>query len=179
MYYVFIIGTAAGTVDVGFDTDSSATNLLADATGYTFYRIVRDNFAVFTNSSSNILSFSVVGNQVRYLSTILDVNDLTITNDTYETGTITAPPNSIALLMVTGQASAASVNAGITITLKNPTTTEAKAVIQSVAPTVIRIAGPAEFPVNASRQLQYKAQLYVGDTINYVGINTGGYFLQG
>lgn len=38
-YYVFIIGNkTTGAIDAGFDTSSTAVNLLADASGYTHYR---------------------------------------------------------------------------------------------------------------------------------------------
>uniref|UniRef100_A0A6H1ZVI5 Uncharacterized protein n=1 Tax=viral metagenome TaxID=1070528 RepID=A0A6H1ZVI5_9ZZZZ len=37
-YHVFIIATSGGAVDVGFDTDIDATNLLVDAVGYVYYR---------------------------------------------------------------------------------------------------------------------------------------------
>jgi len=37
-YHVFVIAKSDGTVDAGFDTSLTATNLLADATGYTFFR---------------------------------------------------------------------------------------------------------------------------------------------
>lgn len=174
MYYLHLIGKDDGTVDAVFDTSATAANRDSD---YGWYGCLHGNFVVFTDSSSNIRKFHVACKQVRYLSAIVDVNDSTITADTYETATITAPPNSIALLLVTGQASAASGNAGVYVTLKNPTSTEAKTVIQSVAPTVVRITGPAEFNINASRQLQYKGQLYVGNTVDYIGINTDGYLL--
>lgn len=177
MYYVqIIVKRDKKTIDAQFDTSATAANR---DTSYPWYGLIRGNFVVFTNSSSNIRNFTIVGDQMRYLSAIGDVNDSTITANTYETGTITAPPNSVALLSVTTEAVASSGNAGAYVTLKNPTSTEAKNIILSVASTVARISGHAEFPVNASRQLQYKAQLYVGNTINYVGIHTGGYLLQG
>ena len=39
-YRMFIIGKADGTVDAGFDTSSTATNLLTDAVGFTYYQQV-------------------------------------------------------------------------------------------------------------------------------------------
>lgn len=50
--YYFIITKVDGTVDAGFDDSASATNLLADATGYIYYRHIA---SVFTNSSNNII----------------------------------------------------------------------------------------------------------------------------
>ena len=54
-YRVFLIrNPTTGVVDAGFDTDATATNLLADATGYTQYRRIG---WVLTDSSANILGF--------------------------------------------------------------------------------------------------------------------------
>jgi hypothetical protein len=39
-YRFFLIMKQDGTVDAGFDTAQTATNLLADATGYSYYRRV-------------------------------------------------------------------------------------------------------------------------------------------
>ena len=57
-YRVFIIAKTDGTTDAGFDTSATATNLLADATGYTLFR--RIGWAR-TNGSSNILPFLANG----------------------------------------------------------------------------------------------------------------------
>lgn len=53
-YHLFIIGKTDGSVDFGFDTDLSATNLLSDATGFTLFRRVG---SVLTDGSSNIIQF--------------------------------------------------------------------------------------------------------------------------
>lgn len=54
-YHVFVIAKTDGTVDAGFDTSLTATNLLADATGYTKYRRVG---SVITDGSANIRAFA-------------------------------------------------------------------------------------------------------------------------
>lgn len=59
-YRVFVIGKTDGTTDIGFDTDSSATNLLSDATGYTLYRRIG---WVLTNGTSNIRGFTQHGDE--------------------------------------------------------------------------------------------------------------------
>lgn len=56
--YFFVIGKADGTVDAGFDDNASATNLLADASGYTYYRFIG---VVYINGSSNITTVVPVG----------------------------------------------------------------------------------------------------------------------
>lgn len=58
-YHIFVIRkTSDGSVDGGFDTSTSATNLLADATGYAEYRRVG---SVLTDASSNIIAFTQIG----------------------------------------------------------------------------------------------------------------------
>lgn len=53
-YHLFVIGKPDGTVDAGYDSSITATNLLADATGYTDYRRIG---SIYTNSSHNITDF--------------------------------------------------------------------------------------------------------------------------
>ena len=57
-YHLFVIAKADGTVDSGWDTSLSATNLLADATDYTLFRLIASNL---TDSSSNILGYTQIG----------------------------------------------------------------------------------------------------------------------
>lgn len=61
-YHVFLILNVEGdsgtyTVDAGFDTSLTATNLLAGATGYDYYRRIG---SVLTDGSANILAFTMV-----------------------------------------------------------------------------------------------------------------------
>lgn len=107
-YNFFLIGKDDGTIDAGFDTDDAATNLLSDATGYTWYRRI---LSVFTDGSSNILSFTQKDDYVTYDGDIVDVNDNTGTRGTYEIGTVTVPPDMIARLNVIGSLDTASQNA--------------------------------------------------------------------
>lgn len=53
-YHIFMIAKADGTVDMGYDSSITATNLLADATGYVDYKRVG---SVITDGSSNILDY--------------------------------------------------------------------------------------------------------------------------
>lgn len=68
-YHVFLIMTATGTVDAGFDTSTSATNLLSDATGYTYYARVG---SVLTDGSANILAFHQFGRSVMWDSPTME-----------------------------------------------------------------------------------------------------------
>ena len=52
-YYIFVISNTAGNVDAGFDTSSTATNLLATS-GYTYYKRIGN---ILTDSNANIISF--------------------------------------------------------------------------------------------------------------------------
>jgi hypothetical protein len=59
-YHLFAIMKDDYTVDAGFDTSLTATNLLADATSYTYYRRIG---SVLTDASSNIIGFKQVGDK--------------------------------------------------------------------------------------------------------------------
>lgn len=101
-YYVIIIAKWVGevlTIDAGYDTDIDASNLLADATDYTWYRPIR---SIFTNGSANIRGTWQIGDNVFYDTAILDVNDPTITSDVYETGTFHIPPNTLGRFVFEG-----------------------------------------------------------------------------
>lgn len=77
-YHFFVIAKPDGTVDAGFDTSTSATNLLSDATGYSFYRRIA---SVLTDSSSNIIAYTQFGDHFKWDENIQDLST--------STGTIT------------------------------------------------------------------------------------------
>lgn len=74
-YHYFCIWKSDGIYDFGFDTDLSATNLLADATGYIYFRRL---LSIKTDGSSNILKFieTIVGTQkqVAFITPIQSVS---------------------------------------------------------------------------------------------------------
>jgi hypothetical protein len=71
-YHLFVISKNDGvTVDAGFDTSLTATNLLADATSYTTYRRIA---SVLTDASSNIISYHQRGDDFFWASTVTDYN---------------------------------------------------------------------------------------------------------
>lgn len=79
-YHVFVISKPDGTVDAGFDTDLSASNLLSDASLYTKYRRVG---SILTDSSSNIVLFNAKalaggGMHVDFSSQITETSGTTI-----------------------------------------------------------------------------------------------------
>ena len=53
-YHVFVVDETDGTIDAGFDTSLTATNLLSDTGGSEYRRVG----SVLTDSSSNILGFT-------------------------------------------------------------------------------------------------------------------------
>lgn len=90
-YNVFLIAKPDATVDAGFDTSDTASNLLSAATDYTKYRLVG---SVYVDVSSNIVAFIQIGDFFRYLgSVIADIADSSLTTLTFETGVLSAPPN--------------------------------------------------------------------------------------
>ncbi len=54
-YHLFVIMKLDGTIDVGFDTSLTATNLLSDATDFVKYRRIG---SVTTDASANIVGFT-------------------------------------------------------------------------------------------------------------------------
>lgn len=68
-YHLFLIAKDDGTVDAGWDTDLTASNLLTDAAGYTKYRRV---FSNMTDASANIYAYKQVGDWVEWADYDLD-----------------------------------------------------------------------------------------------------------
>lgn len=91
-YHVFLIAKADGTVDAGFDTSSNAANLLADATGYTFYRHIG---WVRRGVGTNVRFFQT-GNMFEYDVIVTDYN-LTTLAATTESKTVSVPPSTTLL----------------------------------------------------------------------------------
>lgn len=79
-WHVFVIEKPDGTVDAGFDDNVSATNLLADATGYTNFRRVG---SVRTDGSSDLLDWVQEGDLFLYAT--LPALDLSVTSQDYAT----------------------------------------------------------------------------------------------
>jgi len=175
MYYVQAIGKADGTIDFQFDTSATAANR---DSSYSWYGIVRGNFVVFTDGSSNIQQFNIIGNRLEYETQIKDVDDSSLTDDTYETGTLSIPPSSTGLFF--GWV-AFTENAAISVGdmyVKEPTTAQVKRVLslRSYANTN-ELGASFSMPVNASRQMQYKLDVGAGDTADQLIIYTNGYLL--
>lgn len=91
-YHVFVIMKPDYTVDAGFDTSLTASNLLADATGYTYYRRIG---SIITDGSSNIISFKQIGDKFILKDIVQDVNTSPTTSAVSHTLTV---PNGIAVI---------------------------------------------------------------------------------
>lgn len=81
-----------GVVDAMFSLDFSAPTL---PTNYTKKRLIA---AVMTDGSANIIEYLQSGDYFRYMGAALpqDVDDNTMTTNTYETGTLSVPPSAMA-----------------------------------------------------------------------------------
>lgn len=72
-YHFFLIGLADGSVDGGWDTSLTATNLLSDSS-YTYYRRIASHYS---NASSNIDAYTQVGDKFYWAVPILSFNGST------------------------------------------------------------------------------------------------------
>lgn len=87
-YRVFVIAKNDGTTDAGFDTSATAANLLADATGYVYYRHV--GWVFYTSSS--IVAFKQKKNRFIFDVPRVNVSGLATTT-TANTHTLSLPPD--------------------------------------------------------------------------------------
>jgi hypothetical protein len=87
-YHYFIIGKTDGTVDAGADTNILATNLLSDASDYSFYRRVG---SVLSDGSSNVTPFVQLGDIVLWLTPPDDINVTNVGSTNQQSGTLTVP----------------------------------------------------------------------------------------
>lgn len=92
MYAVWLIMRSdTSIVDALFSTSFTSPTL---PTNYDFKRLIG---AVATNSSSNIVTFTQVGDYFRYTGDVIkDVADTTISQLAFEVGTLSVPPSSLA-----------------------------------------------------------------------------------
>lgn len=104
-YFVFLIIKPDGTVDFGFDSDDTASNLLTDAVGYTKYRML----GWIYNETATILPFEQDGDDVLLLSKVV-VQDANMTTGSRTALDTVSPPNVKANLTL----SISSSNSGTT-----------------------------------------------------------------
>lgn len=97
VYHCFIIKDAGGTVDFGFDTSLTASNLIT-ASSYLYYRRIG---SVLTDGSSNIRQFIQYGDEFLWAVPITDFSTTLSTNNTF---TLTLPINVRVLAKIAAKA---------------------------------------------------------------------------
>lgn len=97
-YRIILIAKTDGTVDWGYDTDGDATNLLADATGFTLRR--RIGWAM-TDAANNLRLFFSADNDAKRYVWDVPTSDLAANASTIGSNiTVTAPPSTSAILNI-------------------------------------------------------------------------------
>lgn len=103
-YYLFAISKDDGTVDIGADNSGSAFNLLSEATGYTRYRRIGWVMTI-QSASTSLVAYTSYGDNFSIKNPLDQMRSWTAAITSTNTKT-SAPPNTLANLMLTGFASA-------------------------------------------------------------------------
>ncbi len=174
-YYVWVISKANGStpcVVLSTALDFTSVTLPTDYTSGRIAGVIRNN------GSSNIIVFdhAKAGHYYRFRNPIQDVADTSITANTAETATITAPPNSLAHVRIHGQESSGTVvSAAIFPTNASDDTTQIdEGSIAFLGPSsTYEMAGVEIVLLDSSSQAKYMAS---EATAAEVIINTLGYW---
>lgn len=157
LYAVWLIKRPdTGVVDALFSTSFSAPTM---PTNYTRKRLIG---AIFNDAAGAILAFKQVGDYFRYTGALAaSVSDATITNDTFEVGTLNAPPDCLAHLYGALENTTETGTVGRLLIRRNgaggsAANEQAFAVI-ATAGTFDRVTGNGLVMTDASRQIQYAA----------------------
>ena len=167
-YGVYLIRRSdTGVVDALFSTDmSSAGSSVTMPTNYDQKRLIG---WVRTDSSSNILGFVQSGDSFMLTGDIVqELSDNTITNDTFETATVTVPPDSLFLGYLTCFGTAGVAMRATVARTGNPdhggSGTESTAGFNTSGSEAVRIYSAIEVLVNGSSQLDYMGYEASGTT---------------
>ena len=181
MYGVWLIRRDdTGVVDAGFSTEMDAASLPSDIpANYTQARLIG---AVLTDGSGNIIAFTHIGNELWFTGDVIgDISDNSITDQTYETGTLSVPPKSIAFVYVAVDcANTIDTVAAVWLRTKNAaddvsSTVEAVALVQADTGDTIRsVTVSAEVRVDSNSQVEYAADRGGSETAT-VSIRTRGF----
>jgi hypothetical protein len=158
MYAVWLIRRSdTGVVDALFSTSFTSPTM---PTNYDQKRLIA---AIKTDGSANIIDYVQSGDYFRYLEgAIQDVNDTTITNVTFETGTLSVPPSCLAdIYGYLENPTATGTGEGRlwirhTGAPNNTVTSEAWAIVE-VAANFDRVGKQGLILVDGSRQIKYAA----------------------
>ena len=167
-----------GVVDVLFSASFTAPTM---PTNYTKKRLIG---AVLTDAGPAIVGFVQQGDHVRYTgAAILDLDDSTITTDTYDTVTLSVPPGALAHLYVRGLNSSETA-AGARVHVRRNGAADAgngfSTAVAGVAWSTGAFrdaAGLVQVMTDANRQVQYAMSEAAGAA--RVIITTVGYVMPG
>lgn len=145
-----------GVVDVLFSTSFSAPTM---PTNYTRKRLIG---AFYNDAALAIVAFAQQGDYFRYTGTLAaSVTDATIVNDTFEVGTLNAPPNCLAHIYGALENTAETGTIGRLLIRRNgagdSAANEQAFALLATAGTFDRITGNGMVMTDASRQIQYAA----------------------
>ncbi len=145
-----------GVVDALFSTSFTAPTM---PTNYTKKRLIG---AIRNDAASAIVAFVQQGDYFRYTgATILDVSDATITNDAFEVGTLSVPPNCLAHINAWLENTATTSGSGRLTVRRNGAVDgalpETSWIATNNGSTFDRAAAIGMVMVDASRQVQYAA----------------------
>lgn len=160
-YRVFLIAKPDGTVGAGFDTSSTAVNLLADATGYTKYRHIGwVRRGVGTN-----LQFVQVGSSFEFDTPVADFLAATLASTT-ESKTLTVPPSTIANVSFRGDSGSGTVYYRL-----YQTSMTSAAASSSNMDFVAYVSGSPEFDASGRASVKTDASSQIKVSANSTGAN--------
>lgn len=146
-YRVGAIAKPDGTVDFGYDTAANFSNLLADATGYIFYRTIE---FIYVNSSLNIFPFYNVGDTM-YWNGDISPYKITTIGATFANVTLFVPPQIVEAFILTTVQLNAGPAAACGIVLKS--NINSGIAIEILATEPPGSGNPASFTTNHIRML--------------------------
>lgn len=157
LYAVWLIKRSdTGVVDMLFSLSFTSPTM---PTSYDFKRLIG---SVVTDGSSNIIAFTQVGDYFRYTGDVIsDIADSSITEGAFETGILSAPPNSLAdIYAVVANETSTSSPSNVFVRTKDAADSsaseEAWVHLKSTQNTK-GIGGVGSVLVNGSSQVEYTA----------------------
>lgn len=159
-YHVFTIAKSDGTVDGGFDSSLTATNLLADASTYTYYKRIGSVYYE-TGAPNHIRKFFKFGNKTVWDSAFVDSTTITPAG-TWKAFTLLTPPN----VNTAASIAIGSVTTGVAgIQIKSTFVSGGVEVLWSSS-TVDGRSGYCDIVTDTNSQIDVKATLLVPSSSN-------------
>jgi hypothetical protein len=177
LYAVWLIKRSdTGVVDALFSTSFTSPTM---PTSYDYKRLIG---AVTTeDAAANIIGFTQVGDYFRYTGDVIsDVSDATITSDSYETGTLSVPPSSLAHIYAESS-NATTTNADARVFIRTKDAADDAAIDNEAffrvggdaGTDVLYASGIGTVLVNSSSQIEYAA--FEGSGATTVTVKTLGF----